>query len=101
MKQHTQTVSIRTPEGDTPIGTVTVGLYETWDEIPPGERAKVIKDANRQRIQDAANAFREDHKNGGTRALKHERDGILAKLAAGTHTPEDLVRLAQVATQIG
>lgn len=103
MRTHVQTVRVDGPDGPVEIGTVQVSLYDSLKEIPENEIARVLKDANRQRIQDAANAFREDYKTGGTRRLKARRDELIAML--GKAKPEQqaelVAELVKVNAQIG
>lgn len=82
------------------VGEVSCVQYETWDEVPVEARADILKDSNRQRLQDVKNIARADYWNGGQAVLKREQKEILAKLGAGNATPDDIARLAEIARKL-
>ncbi len=102
MQRKSYPVNVDTPDGPMEIGTVEVTTYDSIGEIPSAELAKVLQDANRQRIQDAKNVFRADYKaarDGSKRALKKEREELLARLADGD--TEVIGRIGELTKMIG
>lgn len=85
------------------IGEISIDLFESLSEIPERLVARILKDANRQRIQDEKNVVRADWVSGGNRRLKARKDELLRLLAttSGAEQAAVIEELLQVNAQIG
>ena len=85
------------------IGEISIDLFESLSEIPQNLVARILKDANRQRIQDEKNVVRADWVSGGNRKLKARQEELLRLLATTTGEEQAKVieELVRVNAQIG
>lgn len=85
------------------IGEISVDLFESLSEIPEHLVGRILKDANRQRIQDEKNVVRADWVSGGNRRLKTRQAELIRLLATttGAEQAKVIAELVRVNAQIG